>query len=149
MRAIDTNVLIFAEIRSSAHHRAAHDLLQELAEGSLPWAIPWPCVYEFLRVVTHPKVYHPPLPLPLALADLGRILASPTLVLLAETSRHTEAMKSVLTHSGATANLVHDAHIAALCLEHGVSELLTGDQDFARFRDLRTTNPFSSSAHAD
>jgi uncharacterized protein len=149
VRAIDTNILIFAEIRSSAHHRAARDLLQELAEGSLPWAIPWPCVYEFLRVVTHPKVYHPPVPLPLALADLGRILASPTLVLLAETSRHTEVMKSVLEQSGATANLVHDAHIAALCLEHGVSELITGNQDFARFRDLRTADPFSFSARAD
>jgi uncharacterized protein len=142
VQAIDTNILIFAEIRSSASHPTARSLLQRLAEGSLPWAIPWPCIYEFLRVVTHPRVYHPPVPLALALADLDRILASPSLVLLAETSRHAEVMQRVLAHSGVTGNLVHDAHIAALCLEHGVSELLTGDRDFARFRDLRVTNPF-------
>jgi uncharacterized protein len=142
VQAIDTNVLIFAEIRSSTAHSTALGLLRKLAEGPLPWAIPWPCIYEFLRVVTHPRVYHPPIPLGLALADLGRILASPSLVLLAETVRHAEVMEQVLAHSQATGNLVHDAHIAALCLEHGVSELLTGDRDFARFRGLRVTNPF-------
>lgn len=142
MQAIDTNVLIFAEIRPCAQHPTARSLLEKLAEGSLPWAIPWPCIYEFLRVVTHPRVYHPPVPLALALADLGRILASPTLVLLAETTRHAEVVQRVLARSGARGNLVHDAHIAALCLEHGVSELLTGDRDFARFKELRVTDPF-------
>ena len=142
MRALDTNVLIYAEIISSLHHVAARDLLQELAEAARPWAIPWPCVYEFLRVVTHPRVYHPPAPLAVALADLRAMLASPSLVLLSETSRHAEVMANVLEASGVTGNLVHDAHIAALCLEHGVSELLTGDRDFSRFPELRVVNPF-------
>ena len=142
MRAVDTNVLIYAEMTTSQHHAPARDLLQDLAEGARPWAIPWPCVYEYLRVVTHPRVYHPPAPLRVALADLRSVLASPSLMLLSETPRHAEIMRSVLEVSGVTGNLIHDAHIATLCLEHGVSELLTGDSDFSRFRSLRVTHPF-------
>jgi toxin-antitoxin system PIN domain toxin len=141
VQAIDTNVLVYSEIVSSVHHRAARRLLTELAEGPIAWAIPWPCVYEFLRVVTHTRVFAPPVPLELALHDLGQILASPTLVLLSETERHAEVMMAVVNESGVTGNLLHDAHIAALCIEHGVSELLTGDRDFSRF-PLRVANPF-------
>lgn len=144
MRAIDTNVLVYAEIRSSAHHHTSLSLLTSLAEGSPPWAIPWPCIYEFIRIVTHPRVYHPAMPLTEALADLSVILASPSLTLLSETSHHSEIMKTVLQSSGASGNLVHDAHIAALCLEHGVEEFITGDRDFARFSQLQITNPFAS-----
>ncbi|MEZ5320430.1 MAG: TA system VapC family ribonuclease toxin [Vicinamibacterales bacterium] len=146
MRAIDTNVLVHAEMRSSPHHAVAIDLVRRLAEGPAPWAIPWPCVYEFLRVVTHPRVYHPPMPTAAAMKDLHAILASPSLVLLAETPRHAEVMSDVVARSGVTGNLLHDAHIAALCLEHGVSELLTGDRDFSRFKDLRTMNPFAAAS---
>ena len=109
---------------------------------SIPWAIPWPCVYEFLRIVTHPRVYHPPVPVALALADLDAILAAPSLRLLTETERHGELMARVVRESGATGNLVFDAHIAALCLEHGVAALVTGDRDFLRFRSLGVENPF-------
>jgi toxin-antitoxin system PIN domain toxin len=141
VKAIDTNVLVYSEIVSSTHHSAARLLLTELAEGRAPWAIPWPCVYEFLRVVTHPRVFSPPVPLTIALEDLEQILASPTLVLLSETERHAEVMAAVVRESAVTGNLIHDAHIAALCIEHGVSELVTGDRDFSRF-PVRVTNPF-------
>jgi hypothetical protein len=142
VQAVDTNVLICAEVTTSRHHAAARRLLGALAEGPRPWAIPWPCAYEFLRVVTHPRVYHPPVPPAVALADLRAILASPSLVLLSETPRHADVMADVLEASGVAGNLVHDAHIAALCLEHGVSELLTGDRDFSRFPGLRVEHPF-------
>jgi len=141
VKAIDTNVLVYSEIVSSTYHATARLLLTELAEGRVPWAIPWPCVYEFLRVVTHPRVFSPPVPLSIALEDLEQILASPTLVLLSETERHAEVMASVVRESDVTGNLIHDAHIAALCIEHGVSELVTGDRDFSRF-PVRVTNPF-------
>jgi toxin-antitoxin system PIN domain toxin len=142
LKAIDTNLLVFAEISQSLHHAEARRLVTELAEGAQPWAIPWPCAYEFLRVVTHPRVFHPPVPLDRALSDLGRILASPSLRLLHETPRHVEIMERVLRDGGATGNLIHDAHVAALCIEHGVSELLTGDRDFERFPGLAVVNPY-------
>ena len=144
MQAIDTNVLIYAEVQSTKHHAAAFRVLKTLAEGTLPWAIPWPCIYEFLRVVTHPRVFHPPVPLEIALADLRRVMASPSLILLAETGRHPSVPDRTIRQAGATGNLIHDAHIAALCLEHGVSELLTGDRDFTRFAALKVANPFAT-----
>ena len=143
MQAIDTNVLIYAEIITSEYHETALQVLTELSERAVSWAIPWPCIYEYLRVVTHPRVYHPPVPLTLALKDLRQLLQAPTLLLLTETSRHTEIMSKVLEESGVTGNLVHDAHIAALCIEHGVTELITGDRDFTRFSSLKVSNPFS------
>ena len=143
MQAVDTNVLVYAEVVSSRHHTQARQLLRELAEGARPWAIPWPCVYECLRIVTHPRVYHPPMPIRTALADLAALLESPTLSLLSETPRHAEVMRAVIQESEVSGNLVHDAHIATLCLEHGVSEFFTGDRDFARFPWLRVTDPFA------
>lgn len=143
MRAIDTNVLVYAEITTSRHHRRARQLLTELAEGAGAWAIPWPCIYEFLRVVTHPRVFHPPVNPAAALKDIRSVLQSPSLLLLSETPRHAAVLQELMDQSGVAGNLVHDAHIAALCLEHGVRELLTGDRDFARFAGLHASNPFA------
>lgn len=143
MQALDTNVLIYAEVESNTRHAAARALLKSFAEGALPWAIPWPCVYEFLRVVTHPRVFHPPVPLEIALNDLRNILSSPSLVLLRETERHMTILDRTIRQAEAAGNLIHDAHIVALCLEHGVSELITGDRDFSRFEGLKTINPFA------
>jgi len=145
MQAVDTNIIIYAEIESSKHHAPARMVLKNLAEGTRPWAIPWPCIYEFLRVVTHPRVFHPPVPLDIGLKDLEQLLASPSLHLLAETAGHASVLDQVLRQAGATGNLVHDAHIVALCLEHGVSEIITGDRDFSRFAGLKTINPFAGS----
>lgn len=137
-------MLVFAEIVSSPQHVRAREVLCDFVEGASAWAIPWPCVYEFLRVVTHPRVYHPPAPMDLVQDDLRSVLASPSLVLLSETPRHAEVMDAVLRESGVTGNLVHDAHIAALCLEHGVTEIVTSDRDFRRFSGLTVVDPFSS-----
>jgi len=142
--AVDTNILVYAEIVNSPFHAIARTRVRELSEGPTPWALPWPCVYEFLRVVTHPRVYHPPVPAAVARADVAVILASPSVVLLAETARHAEVLDKVLAESGVTGNLVHDAHIVALCREHGVDEILSADEDFRRFPRIRLTNPFAT-----
>ncbi len=143
MKAVDTNILVYAEVVSSPRHPVARQLLAGLAEGVEPWAIPWPCVYEFLRIITHPRVYHPPVPPERARRDLDAILASPTLHLLSEGERHRKVLDRMLRESGATGNLVFDAHIAALCVEHGVSPLITGDRDFLRFPSIAIENPFT------
>ena len=135
-------MLVYAINDTSGHFAAARSVLVDLAERAAPWAIPWPCAYEFLRVVTHPRVFRRPLEPDRAVQELRNICAAPNLLMLSETARHSEVLTAVMAESGAKGNLVHDAHIWALCLEHGVSELLSGDRDFSRFRGLRLRNPF-------
>jgi uncharacterized protein len=140
--ALDTNILVYARREEAPHHLEAVELLAGLAAGDRPWALPWPCVYEFLRIVTHRRVFDPPTDLDLALEDLQSLLASPSLAMLGEGPAHPEHLRRLVGEGGASGNLVHDAHIAALCVEHGVRELLTADRDFARFPGLRSRNPF-------
>ncbi len=142
MIALDTNILIYARREESPFHRQAYKLLKELAAGDRLWALPWPCVYEFLRVITHPRVFDPPTPLEVALEDLESLFESPSLVLLGEGPAHPTHFAQSIRASHSSGNLVHDAHIAALAVEHGVRELWTTDRDFTRFPGLRIRNPF-------
>ena len=141
MIALDTNLLVYARREEVTQHREARRLLESLAHGDEPWALPWPCVYEFLRVITHPRVFDPPTDLDRALEDLESLLASPSLVMLGEGPAHASHLRHMVDGGRTTGNLVHDAHIAALALEHGVREIWTLDRDFARFPGLRTRNP--------
>ncbi len=102
-------------------------------------------VYEFLRVVTHPRVFDPPTGLAEALEDLRSLLDSPSLTLFGEGPGHPEHLQRMMRDGRAAGDLAHDAHIAALCAEHGVRELLTSDRDFARFPGLKVRDPFTSS----
>lgn len=143
MVAIDTNVLVYAQRAESAHHRDATALLGRLASGRTPWALPWPCVAEYLRVVTHPGAFRPATPMAVALGNLEALLASPSLQVLSPTSRHLAVFRDVLAESAATGGLVFDAEIFAVCLQHGVREILTADKDFRRFSGIRITDPFA------
>jgi toxin-antitoxin system PIN domain toxin len=140
--ALDTNILVYARREEAPFHREARRLVTKLAEGETPWALPWPCVYEFLRVVTHHRVFQPPTPLESAIEDLVSLLDSPSLSLLGEGPSHVGHFRDTVLAGEATGNLVHDAHIAALLREHGVREFLTVDRDFARFPGLKVRNPF-------
>jgi toxin-antitoxin system PIN domain toxin len=144
MIALDTNVLVYAKREETPYHEQAKKLLIDCAEGDAPWALPWPCIYEFVRVVTHPRVFDPPTRLESALEDLDSLLQSPSLTLLQEGPRHATFMQRLLKGGQATGNLAHDAHIAALVIEHGASELWTADRDFARFPGVHVRNPFNT-----
>ncbi len=103
-----------------------------------------PASINFSGSLLIPEFFIPPVPPRIAIEDMQRVLASPSLLLLSETPRHVAVLQQVLQQSGVTGNLIHDAHIVALCLEHGVSELLTGDRDFSRFAGMRFTDPFAN-----
>jgi toxin-antitoxin system PIN domain toxin len=139
--AIDSNILVYAHRRDSSFHRPAEACLRKRAESSLPWAIPWPCVHEFLGVVSHPRIYSPPTPSSIAVDQIEAWLNTPSLVLLGETSGYWPVLRDVLAQSQVVGPRVHDARIAALCLHHGVHELWTTDRDFARFKGLKVVNP--------
>lgn len=142
MIALDTNLLVHAHRRGTAHHDEALALLAAFAEGPVPYALFWPCLYEFLRVVTHHRVFDPPSTTIEALEAIRDLLAAPVVRVLGETSRHPMLLDRVLRESRVTGNLVHDAHLVALALEHGVREILTLDGDFARFPQVASRNPF-------
>jgi toxin-antitoxin system PIN domain toxin len=142
--AVDTNFLVYARRVEAIHHTQAKRLLEELSEGLRPWAIPWPCVYEFLRVVTHPRVFKPPTPLATALEDIDRLFDAPAITLLGEGPGHRAHLRNMVTAGRATGNVAHDAHIAALLREHGVREFWTTDKDFHRFPGVAVRNPFTT-----
>ncbi len=142
MIALDTNILVYARRKETPFHRQAYKVLRELASGDNHWGLPWPCVYEFLRIVTHPRVFDPPTPIEDAIEDLESLFQSPSLVLLGEGPAHPAHLSRVVRAGHASGNLVHDAHIAALVIEHGVQEFWTTDRDFTRFPGLRIRNPF-------
>ena len=141
MIAIDTNILVYAHRKDSPFHETAARRLRELAEGRVNWAIPWPCLHEFLSVVTHPRVYQQATPLLKALDQVEVWLASPNVVTLAETSEYFETLSGLLIDGHIAGPRVHDARVAALCLEHGVRELWSADRDFNRFAGFRVVNP--------
>ncbi len=141
MIAVDTNLLVYAHRRDSEWHAAAAGVVRSLAEGAAPWAIPWPCLHEFLAIVTHPRIYRPATTTGAALAQVAAWLESPSVVTLAEGSGYSERLAGVLRESKATGPRVHDARVAALCLYHGVRELWSADRDFSRFAALKVSNP--------
>lgn len=136
MIAIDTNILVYARRAELPHHTAARALVTSLAEGTAPWAIPWPCLYEYIKVITNPRVFRPPDTLANALADVESLAASPTVVLLGDGPTHLAHLRRVATDGQPLGAQIHDAHVVALALEHGVTELLSTDRDFRRYRAL-------------
>ena len=141
MIAVDTNILVYAHREDSAWHDAALRVVTALAEARAAWAVPWPCLHEFLAIVTHPRIYRPPTPLEIALDQVSAWLESPTLVRLAENESYWDALRDCLAAGRVAGPQVHDARIAALCLAHGVRELWTHDRDFGRFPRLPVRNP--------
>ena len=144
MIAVDTNILVYAHREDSDWHSQAFAGMVELAEGTTPWAIPWPCLHEFLAIVTHPRIFDPPTPLATALDQVEAWRESPSLRLLSETPGYWERLRKQLDAAQIQGPKVHDARIAAMCLCHGVSVLWTADRDFGSFPELNTVNPLIS-----
>lgn len=141
MIALDTNILIFAHREDSPFHAQALQCVKRLAHARATWAIPWPCIHEFIAIVTHSRIYRPPTPLARALDQVDAWMESPSLALLGESERHWDQLRSLLVRGRIAGPQVHDARIAALCEQHGVQELWSADRDFGRFDGLKVRNP--------
>jgi uncharacterized protein len=139
--AVDTNILVYAHRRDSAWNAPAYACIGSLAAGRALWAIPWPCIHEFLAIVTHPRIYDPPSTVAEAISQVDAWLESPMLDLLGEADDHWSELQVQLTSGKVRGSLVHDARVVAICITNGVSELLTADRDFGRFPGLNIRNP--------
>ena len=144
MIAVDTNLLIYAHRQDADWHERAAPIVRNLAEGPHPWAIPWPCLHEFLAITTHPRIFRPPSTIGQAVAQIDAWMESPTILLLAEAPMHWTTLRTLLKGGRIAGPRVHDARIATLCLSHGISELWSADRDFSRFPDLLVRNPLQS-----
>ncbi len=141
MIAVDTNILVYAHREDSPWHERAVACVDALAVGLAPWAIPWPCLHEFFAIVTHPKIYAPPTPRAAAVDQIDAWLESPAVVLLGESGSHWSTLRALVNAARVAGPQVHDARIAALCLQHAVGELWTADRDFNRYPQIKTRNP--------
>jgi hypothetical protein len=139
---VDTNVLVAATFEDLTGHTAARALMEHLLASDIPWCLAWATVYEYLRVVTHPRVFARPLRWRDAMRQVSQLLSHRRLEILTETDRHAEVLEAVVEGAGgASGNFVHDCHIAALMVEHDVRRIVTADTHFRRFRDLVVLAP--------
>jgi toxin-antitoxin system PIN domain toxin len=139
---VDTNVLVYAADADAPEHGPCRSALEGWRRGRTPWYLTWGIVYEFMRVVTHPRVLRVPFETAGALSFLEALLASPSLSILSETPRHLEVLMDVVNEVPLLAgNLYHDAHTAALMREHGVRSIVTRDTAFHRFGFLEVVDP--------
>ena len=145
MKVLDTNILVYAHRQEMPFHGRAQAVVRNLSEAPESWAIAWPSVHEFLSVVTNPRVFQAPTPMQKAWKFLAAIEQSPSLRFLSETPEHSMTLRRMLEESKVVGPRVHDARIAALCLEHGATSLLSADRDFSRFPSLRVVNPLVES----
>jgi toxin-antitoxin system PIN domain toxin len=136
MIAVDTNILVYAHREEFPLHEPALNRLVQLAEGPDAWALPVFCVGEFLRVVTHPRLFNPPSALSEATEAVEELLGSPGLVVLNPGERFFPLVFEAAQTADARGNLLYDAQIVALCREHGVRDLLSEDRDFKRFEGI-------------
>ena len=137
---VDANLLLFARDAESRFHQAAREWLTGRLNGPVRVGLPWQSLVAFLRIGTHPRAYRRPLTPAEGWRQVADWLAAPAAWVPAPTERHADLLGALVERHDLRGNLVSDAHLAALAIEHGL-ELYSADTDFARFSEIRWTNP--------
>jgi uncharacterized protein len=143
MILVDANLLVYAHVRTFLQHESARAWLDEQLNGNSPVGLPWHSLLAFLRIVTNPRVFQNPETMAGAWNQVEEWLDCEPAWIPEPTDRHREVLGTLLAGSGMQANLVPDAHLASLAIEHGLI-LCSTDGDFARFQSLRRQNPLST-----
>jgi len=139
---VDANILVYSHVASFSQHQAARKWLDEKLNGSPRVGLPWSSLLAFLRLVTNPRIFERPEAIAHAWLQVRAWLACQAVWIPQPTERHADLLNELLTLPGVHGNLVPDAHLAALALEHGLT-LCSTDGDFARFPTLRWQNPIA------
>lgn len=142
MVGIDTNILVYAHRQDLPQHAVAREILERFINGTKPWALAWPSIYEFYRVVTHPRVLKVPSRREEVLKVVDVLHQTQSLFILAHGPAHKERLRELSEEADAMGNLAFDLQIAAIFMEHGIEEIMTNDADFRRFKAFRIINPF-------
>jgi toxin-antitoxin system PIN domain toxin len=140
---VDANVLVYAHVRSFPQHERARTWLDGALTGPSRVGLPWPSLLGFLRLVTNPRVFQRPESMEDAWGQVSGWLDAEVVWVPQPTERHRDVFASLLGSPGMQANLVPDAHLAALAIEHGLT-LYSTDGDFARFPTLRWQDPLAA-----
>ena len=144
MFVVDTNILVYCADTRCREHPRCRSMVDGWRHQAGPWFMTWNVIYEFVRVVTHPRVFRDPWDAKAAWAFVEALLASPALSLLEHTARHAQvAQLTVAEIPILQGNLIHDAHTAILMREHGIHRIYTRDADFHRFPFLEVIDPLA------
>ncbi len=143
MILVDVNILLYASNAASGQNAAALQWLDRQLTGSVAVGLPWVTLLGFLRLVTNSRVVARPFTMPVAWQQVSAWLACEPAWIPQPTERHAGVLAELLALPGVQGNLVTDAHLAALAIEHGLT-LCSTDGDFARFPGLSWRNPLAS-----
>jgi uncharacterized protein len=143
MILLDANILLYAEDSLSAQHEPARTWWDEQLSGSAPVCLCWPVITAFIRIATNARLHQRPLTLNETMDRVQSWIDQPCIRIIQPTEQHWDILQRMLHDGNATANLVSDAHLAALAVEHNC-QLCSTDADFARFPKLNWRNPISS-----
>jgi hypothetical protein len=140
---VDANLLVYASMSRFPQHDQARSWLDNQLSGQSRVGLPWPSLLAFMRVTTNSRIFQPALSMTTAWRQAEAWLDCGVAWIPSPTDRHTGILANLLGAAAVEGNLVHDAHLAALAIEHGL-ELCSADGDFGRFSGLRWTNPLAS-----
>lgn len=142
MTVVDANILLYAQDTLSENHVEARTWWDSTLSGSEQVGLCWPVLTAFIRIGTNPRVLKRPLTLREAIERVNSWFEQPCVHLVRPTEKHWELFQGTLLRGHASANLVSDAHLAALAIEHNAT-LASTDSDFTRFPGLKWINPIS------
>jgi toxin-antitoxin system PIN domain toxin len=142
--ALDTNILVYAHRADLPWHEQAAEVVDTALSGPEAVALCWPVVHEFLAVVTNSRIFVDATPPQPAFDQAEHWMSSPRTIMLTETRQHLATLRRLVVRGRASGGALHDARIAAICLDHGVRELWTADRDFTSYPELTIRNPLVS-----
>jgi len=141
---VDANILLYASDGQSPYRDRAVEFIDDVARGPQIVYLFWPTVMAYLRLATHPSVFSRPMTLAEARLNVSALLDLPNVQTGSESDRFWERFGEVADDASPAGNLVPDAHLVALMLEHGVRTIWTHDRDYRRFRGIEVRDPFAA-----